>query len=123
MIPPPYTDPAPSGNDSAGAQEFYRWIFEQYFAQFPVERWEFNWLPFSWLFFWAAVLIAGFFVFGWFFRGVHRPRGELYGPSSFNAYLLERIGQLSWFSWIIWGGVAVSALYFLVTHALFGQSY
>lgn len=113
----------PSGSDTESARAFFEWNFSQYVQLFPVDRWTMQWTPVFWLLLWGIVLTAGFFAFAWFFRRVHRSHGELYGITSFNGYLFERIGSISWFSWIIWGMVTAAALFYVITHALYGQAY
>jgi hypothetical protein len=47
----------------------------------------------------------------------------MYGASSFGGSILERIGPLSMFSWVVWGLIIAWALYFIVTQILYGQIY
>lgn len=126
---PPYQGPAPSGNSTEASHRYYDWIFHQYYDDFPIVSWRINyWEPFFFLYMWAAVLIAGFFVFSFFaFRSRRDPGdrygGELYSDFSYNGYLTERDGKVEWFTWYTMIVLFGAALFYIIAHALEGQAY
>ncbi|MCB0031502.1 MAG: hypothetical protein KDE28_26510 [Anaerolineales bacterium] len=113
----------PSGNTTAEVKAYYDYLFSQYIQQIPANRTQILWSGPLAIAFWAAVLILFFFLYSYYLNRAHRKRGELYGAVSFAGSILERIGPLSAFSWAVWLGVVLAALYFIVTHILYGLVY
>lgn len=113
----------PSGSDSAAAQAYYGWLYGQYLSGIPAPRTEILWTGPFWIALWAVILIAFFYLYARYANRTHRQHGELYGVASFAGSILERIGKIAVFSYAVWGAIVLWALYYIVTHSLFGQVY
>lgn len=113
----------PSGNSTEATHAYYNWLYAQYLGSIPAPRTTIYWEGPFFIALWAVVLIGGFFFLAWFGNRTHRSRGELYGVSSFAGSILERIGPISRFSWVVWIATTLWALYYLVSHVLAGQVY
>jgi hypothetical protein len=114
---------APSGHTTEDAQRYYDYIFAQYLEDEASLRTDILWTGPFWIAVWAAVLILFFFFYAYFFQQVHRKEGELYGAVSFAGAIMERIGAVALFSKLLWTGIVLWGLYFIVTHILLGQVY
>lgn len=113
----------PSGSDTAAAQAYYNYLYRQYLEAIPAHRTEILWSGPFWIALWAVVLIGFFYLYTRYASYTHRRHGALYGVSSFAGSILERIGPVSRFLRIVWAAIVLWALYFVVTHILFGQIY
>ena len=113
----------PSGNSSQAAQDFYNYLHAHFLAVIPGDRTHILWTGPIWIAVFAVILVGFFFLYSMYLSRVHRKRGEMYGASSFGGSILERIGPLSMFSWVVWGLIIAWALYFIVTQILYGQIY
>lgn len=122
-MPPTCDGSIPCGSSSEAAQEYYAWIWSNYLDRIPVPRTSILWSGPFWIAIWSVVLIGFFFFYCWYLNRVHRKEGEMYGVSSFAGSILERIGRVATFSYIVWGAIALWALYFIVAHIAYGQTY
>ncbi len=112
-----------SGNDSEHAQQYYQYIYSHYLQNIPADRTHILASGPFWIALWAAILIIFFALYAFSLNHAHRKQGEMYGASSFAGAILERIGTVSAFTIVISSMIIVYALYFIVTHILFGQVY
>ena len=113
----------PSGNDSQHVHQYYDHLQAAYLASIPRDRTQILWSGPFWIAFYAVLLIVFFYIYTRFLLRVHRTKGELYGAASFAGSILERIGPVSVFTWIISAVVTLWAIYFIVTQILYGQIY
>lgn len=114
----------PTGSNPEAVKAYYDWLLQHHINSIPTNRATeiLGSGPF-WIFFWAFVLIAFFFLYSLYLQNVHREKGELYGAASFAGSILERIGPLSFFTWIISAVILFWGLYFIVIQASQGQIY
>lgn len=113
----------PSGNTSAAAQDYYQYLFSQHISSLTPDRTHILWSGPIKIAFFAAILILFFFFYTYYFNRVHRQKGELYGAVSFAGSILERIGPVSIFSWMVWIGAIVWAIYYIISHIFNGFIY
>lgn len=113
----------PTGHDTETAQALYNYLYSQYFQQIPVDRTQILWSGPFWIAFWAFLLTLFFFLYSRYLQSVHRKKGEMYGAASFAGSILERIGEVSVFSWFVTAMLVGVAVYFIVTQILNGFIY
>ena len=113
----------PSGNTTEAARAYYDYLLSRALAAIPGDRTQILWSGPAWIAFFAVILVLFFFFYALYLNRVHRTKGELYGASSFAGSILERIGPVSLFSWLVWGLIVAWALYFIVAQILNGQIY
>ena len=113
----------PSGNTSQSAEAIYQHMWAQRFNEIPEDRVHILWLGPFWVLVFAIVLIGFFYLYSLHLQSAHRKHGSLYGVMSFAGTILERIGPVSPFSWVLWVVTTLWALYFIITHILLGQNY
>jgi hypothetical protein len=113
----------PTGSTPAEVEAFYEQLLSNYITQIPTDRTEILWAGPIAIAFFAAVLIGFFFFYSYYFNRSHRSKGELYGAASFAGSILERIGPISIFSWVVWIAVALWALYYIMSLTLNGFTY
>lgn len=114
---------APSGYTTEAANLYYDYVFAQYLEERAHLRTGIDWSGPFWIALWAGVLIVFFFLYALYFQNVHREHGELYGSASFAGAILERIGRVALFSMFVWTIIVLVALYYIITHILWGQVY
>lgn len=125
----------PAGSDADSVQRYYRWLYQHYLdriAASPTQGWSLSRRP-PWEIAWAGpflqmlsvglVLTGVFWVFAWFFNHPRRHRPMLYRPSTFGGVITERHGKLGPFNIILSLAVIAWAVYYPVSHVLFGQIY
>ncbi len=114
--------PAPTGNSSVIAQQYYHWLYANYFASIPAERIFDLWSGPVYIFGFLFVLALSFYLYSRIAQA-HRTHGELYGVESFGGVILERIGPVDMFTFVISVMLILWTLYFLITQALYGAVY
>ncbi len=115
--------PAPSGHTSTVVQQYYHWLYANHLAGIPAERTEFLWSGPFYIFLFIFILGGLLFIYSWSTTRAHRSHGELYGVESFGGVILERIGKVDIFTFVIAILMLLWALYFLITQAIWGQVY
>lgn len=113
----------PTGNTSEVAKAYYDHLFAHYIQVIPLDRTQILWSGPFWIAFWALILIVFFFVYSKYLQSVHREEGELYGSASFAGSILERIGRVALFSYIVWAFIIAYGIYYIVVQTLRGQIY
>ena len=113
----------PSGNDSQHAKAYYNYLQAAYLNHILGNRTDILWTGPFWIAFFATIMILFFYFYTRKLLSTHREKGEMYGAASFAGSILERIGPVSLFTWLISGVVTLWAIYFIVIHLLFGQLY
>ncbi len=113
---------APSGHTSAQVHLFYQWIYANYFGAIPGQRTDILWSGPFYIFGFLLILAISLWVYARM-ANAHRKRGELYGVVSFGGVILERIGVVEVFTYVVSAMCVLWALYFIVTELLFGQVY
>ncbi len=113
---------APAGNTSAATQLFYHWLYANYFGSIPKERIFDLWSGPMYLFGFLIILAIAI---GLYARMgyVHRHHNELYGVESFGGVILERIGRVDAFTFVVSLMCVLWALYFVVSQLWYGQVY
>lgn len=113
----------PSGSSTDAAQAFYNYLYGQYFHMMPVDRTQILWQNPVRIAVWFVVLSGLLFLAARYAVRVHRKRNEIYGATSFAGNILERNGKIAIASWVIWIVITGWALFFIISHALYGQVY
>lgn len=113
----------PSGNTSAATQAYYTWLYSQYYAQATPDRTQILWSGPFFIALWAVVLIGFFWLYSRYLQRVHREQGELYGVASFGGSILERIGRIAVFSYVVWALITAWGFFYAIRHAVAGQVY
>ncbi len=115
--------PAPSGSSSVVVQQYYHWLYANYFASIPAQRTTFLWSGPFYILLFLGILSLLLFVYTWSMSRAHRRHGELYGVVSFGGLILERIGIVEAFTYVSTIVFILWAAYFWITQALWGQVY
>ncbi len=113
---------SPSGHLSPQAQLLYKWLYANYYGSIPAERVTDLWSGPIYLFGFIAVLAISLWVYTRM-ANAHRRRGELYGVESFGGVILERIGPIDAFTFVISAMCFFWAAYFFIAQILFGNVY
>ncbi len=113
---------SPSGNTSAAAHLYYQWLYANYYASIPGEKTSILWSGPFYIFLFLFVLALAFWVYARM-ANAHRKEGELYGVESFGGVILERIGIVEVFTYVITAMCVLWAAYFFITMCLYGQVY
>ncbi len=113
---------SPSGHLTPQVHLLYQWLYANYFGSIPAQRVTELWSGPLYIFGFIAVLALSFWVYARM-ANAHRDKGELYGVESFGGMVLERIGRVDVFTYVISVMIILWAGYFLVTAILYGQVY
>ena len=113
----------PTGNTTKAAQDYYNYLYSFYMTSINTDNTKILLTGPTWIAVFAIILILFFFFYAYYLLHVHRKRGELYGASSFAGAILERIGSVSLFTWLISGLIFAAGIYFIVTQIVRGQIY
>ncbi len=113
---------SPSGNTSAAATQYYHWLYANYFASIPGEKTSILWSGPFYIFFFLLVMAISLWVYARM-ANAHRKEGELYGVESFGGVILERIGVVEVFTYVISIMLFLWAVYFFITMSIYGQVY
>ena len=114
----------PTGSNPEAVKAYYDWLIQHYINNIPTGRaTEILTSGPLWIGIWALVLILFFYLYSLHLQNVHREKGELYRAASFAGSILERIGPLSLFTWIVSITVFLWGLYFVVVQTIRGQIY
>jgi hypothetical protein len=113
---------APSGHTSAQTHLYYQWLYANYLGSLPPERTTDLWTGPAYIFGFLTILAIALYVYARMAHA-HRKHGELYGVVSFGGMILERIGTVDIFTYVVSAMMVLWALYFIVSLCLFGMVY
>ena len=113
----------PTGHSTQIVHDYYNYLYATYYQHIPVYRTVILWREPVWIVFWALTLILFFWVYTRYLNSAHRKKGELYGVASFAGSILERIGVVEAFTYVVTAFFVAWAIYFIVTQIVHGQLY
>ena len=113
----------PTGNDAQTAEAYYDYLTAHALAAIPAPRTEILWTGPLYIALFATVLILFFAGYSLWFQKRTLRHDELYGVISFGGTILERIGAIPAFERLVWLGIVVWALYYMISQAIGGQYY
>jgi hypothetical protein len=113
----------PTGNDAQTVEAYYNALTAHALQAIPAPRTVINWAGPGWIALFATALILFFLGYSMWFQHRTLRHDELYRVISFGGTVFERIGGIPVFEGVIWAGIVVWALYFMIGQALGGLYY